>query len=525
MRNILGTILVCLIPILVFACWQFSFSFGLVDDAYITMVYARNVAEGHGIVFYPNGERVEGYTSPLWMGLLTLAALLDAPLPFVAFVLSLSCGLVTVLAVHFLYRRSFDREKNNWLRQHFWPCAAALTLVADVSFIAWSASGMEVTGYTLLTLLLAVSLIENRSLTENCILLFLLALIRPEGAALVLPCWIVWMIHKKKVKKVFIPFLVYFCLPFLLFLLFRLYYFGFLFPNTFYAKHDFGGFPLFIRGTAYVITFFQPRFLFLFTLFWLALDKENMKNGLVILLFALTHIILVILEGGDHFALHRFLVPVIPLLSILSIRGFERCCDQMIFDKIDAAHLSRIRLARMCIVVVVPILLLAHGNQLFEYKKDDRYGYSSGTRRLLSEVDFAENWSKMGKWLKAKYPPNTKIAVITAGAIPFYSELKCIDILGMNDVTIAHTPVEDRTRSHTGHEKSNPGYVLAQEPKFIQLCPLLFFSSKPFPKERLDELMSYPAQYDLWNHPEFREKYEYKAEKTEYGYISYFERK
>jgi hypothetical protein len=34
------------------------------DDAFITNVYADNLARGSGLVFNPTGERVWGYTSP-----------------------------------------------------------------------------------------------------------------------------------------------------------------------------------------------------------------------------------------------------------------------------------------------------------------------------------------------------------------------------------------------------------------------------------------------------------------------------
>ena len=36
------------------------------DDQMISMRYARNLAEGHGLVWNP-GERVEGYTNPGWV--------------------------------------------------------------------------------------------------------------------------------------------------------------------------------------------------------------------------------------------------------------------------------------------------------------------------------------------------------------------------------------------------------------------------------------------------------------------------
>ena len=37
-----------------------------IDDAAITRNYAENLANGHGIVYYVGGERVEGSTSFLW---------------------------------------------------------------------------------------------------------------------------------------------------------------------------------------------------------------------------------------------------------------------------------------------------------------------------------------------------------------------------------------------------------------------------------------------------------------------------
>jgi len=47
------------------ACWRWSREPYLLDDAFISFRYARNLVEGHGLVYNP-GERVEGYTNLLW---------------------------------------------------------------------------------------------------------------------------------------------------------------------------------------------------------------------------------------------------------------------------------------------------------------------------------------------------------------------------------------------------------------------------------------------------------------------------
>lgn len=77
--------LIYLCPILIYFFLLNHFPYGLVDDAYIPMTYARNLVEGHGIVFYPGGERVEGFTSPLWMFVLSIFAFVKLSLPAAAF--------------------------------------------------------------------------------------------------------------------------------------------------------------------------------------------------------------------------------------------------------------------------------------------------------------------------------------------------------------------------------------------------------------------------------------------------------
>src|SRR5690349_10036664 len=46
--------------------WLLGYPDHGIDDADITMVYAHNIANGHGYVYTPGGERVEGSTSLAW---------------------------------------------------------------------------------------------------------------------------------------------------------------------------------------------------------------------------------------------------------------------------------------------------------------------------------------------------------------------------------------------------------------------------------------------------------------------------
>src|SRR5437667_5135679 len=56
--------------------WRTSFVadgrrvFCLFDDAMISMAYARNLVEGHGLNWARWGAPVEGFTHPLWLALM-----------------------------------------------------------------------------------------------------------------------------------------------------------------------------------------------------------------------------------------------------------------------------------------------------------------------------------------------------------------------------------------------------------------------------------------------------------------------
>lgn len=519
-----------IIPFILLIAWLFSYPFGLVDDAYIPMVYAENIAEGHGIVFYPGGERVEGYTSPLWLFLLVCIQFLpvDAPfalLPSSAYCMGFLCAALVLWLTLMIYHRLFTSEDKifSW-NNLIWPILPCLLILSDIAFPAWASAGLETHLYSLFLLLLLL-LFTLKKYKMSAIVLFLLALTRPEGVLFLVPIMAVIFYRREDIKSNLITFSLYFVVPLALFLLWRWFYFGYPLPNSFYAKHDYGGVAVLYRGFEYVLTYFKPRPLLLMMFLWWWLEKEeNRKNGIYILLISLTHIMIVILEGGDHFALHRFMAPALPLFAILTVRSLYCCYDRLLVSKWEKITPIRLGLSNGVFLLIVITIFWAHKNQIMEYKADDRFHFSNGAQWHFDEVAWARNWADVGRWLKTKYPPETKIAVVTAGAIPYYSDLPSIDIVGINDPIIAHTPVVDPSRRHVGHEKSNPDYVLSHQPVFIQLFPLLFFSSNPYPEEKLEELLTYPAQKDLWNHPQFQQSYSYNTEKTQFGTISYFER-
>lgn len=104
------------------------------DDAYITFRYARNLAEGAGLV-YNAGERVLGTSAPLFAVLLAgLHRLTGAAIPALAFAAGAACLLACSLLGYRLARRASG------------PLFAALFVVAALSprfSLQVFASGME----------------------------------------------------------------------------------------------------------------------------------------------------------------------------------------------------------------------------------------------------------------------------------------------------------------------------------------------------------------------------------------------
>ena len=139
------------------------------EDAYITFRYAENWARGLGPV-YNAGERVMGFSSPLWTAWLALGALLHVPtLDFAR-----GSGILFDLLALVLTARLLTREAS---RASAW--AFAVFFAVFPLFSAHAVLGMET---SLLVFLLAATATAVRARHPSTgVLAACLALTRPEG--------------------------------------------------------------------------------------------------------------------------------------------------------------------------------------------------------------------------------------------------------------------------------------------------------------------------------------------------------
>jgi hypothetical protein len=218
---------------------------------------------------------------------------------------------------------------------------------------------------------------------------------------------------------------------------------------------------------------------------------------------ALGYTAYVALVGGDGLPMYRFLVPVLPLWFLLAAEGAAGALARFGERRGLRAAASVVALA-LCARSAWP----AFGGPSARYVNQDR-------REVAA-------WKEIGAWFAANAPPSGSIAVIPAGAVPYFSKLQAIDMLGMNDRTIAHSPARELGAGQAGHEKYDVDYVLAQKPTYL-LVGVYGLSPVAVPAQQLVR-PDYPAELRLLESPELAASYRLKLARTESGWFPYFER-
>ncbi|MDX2171278.1 MAG: tetratricopeptide repeat protein [Deltaproteobacteria bacterium] len=201
----------------------------LSDDAYITFRTIDNFVAGYGLRWNV-AERVQAYTHPLWLFVLTPFYALTGEIYRTALLVSALCSLVafTLLGLH--ARRRADA----------WLLAGGLGILClSRAFVDYSTSGLENPLTHLLLVGFAVLLFETRAPSPRRIgalaVIAALGIVnRMDTALLFLPALAV-LLWQARSRAALVTALAGF-IPFAFWEAFSLVYYGFPFPNTAYAK-------------------------------------------------------------------------------------------------------------------------------------------------------------------------------------------------------------------------------------------------------------------------------------------------
>lgn len=473
-----------------------------VDDAFISYRYASNFAEGHGIVFNA-GERVEGYTNFLWVVLVSGGIRLGVDPELFGRVLGLLSGFALVAGVWFFAARHAKTYALVWV--------APILIAAHPALAVWATGGLETPLFACLVLWgvgLAMSgadegVDRGRVPYASAILLGLASMTRPEGpafAGLVAGVWLVLSVRTAADAKRWLLWVVLFSAIFVPYFAWRFNYYGKFLPNTFYAKVDPGGSQI-GRGLTYTHSFWMA------TGYWLlapisgvvlAAARKRAAYLLAPLLFFSFYIFYV---GGDGLPMMRFFVPLLGLIVLCSVLG----ADQWI---------QRFGSKNGAIAAVTLFFALSWGYSLRANFSGKSYDY------VQQDIREVGAWREIGRWFGENARPGESIAVIPAGAMPYFSRLTTIDMLGLNDLTIARAPIENLGEGQAGHERHDVDYVLGRAPTYI-IIGVYGLSPEPIRDARGLQFY-YPAETALAASSEFRQRYSAIQGKTESGYFLFF---
>lgn len=431
---------------------MFALLFGLIcsaawigDDSVITARTVKNFLNGYGLR-YNLEDRVQTYTNPLLM--LTLSAVSFFTREFYYSLLFLN--LTATAAALFLFY--FKQPKTPQI-----AVFCSVFLILSAAFKDYASSGLENSFSYLLSAAFFLNFFApKRKVPLLTLLTGLILLNRMDTVLLVFPAWLYACAAAENKRQ--LPKIVPLCLsPFIAWEAFCLIYYGFLFPNTAYAKLN-ADIPLseYLRhGIDYYKFTFKLDFATLagigaglFVLFKPPFDAKRSCAGLGVVLYLLY----ILYIGGDFMSGRFFAVPLFVCVFV-----FPYCVAEMPWKN----------------VCLFGILLFFATKLLFDLQPVKSKCFHPWTKdfdcvSLSNGIGQEKNaWAGFSKrWFteKASDFPHTPIDLfvresddtfvfLSAGIVALSKppQIRAIDVFGLSDVLISRMPAVKPNGWRTGH--------------------------------------------------------------------------
>lgn len=424
------------------------------DDAFISLRYAKRLLAGQGLT-WNDGPAVEGYTNFLWTILCAALGFVGMDLVFAARLLGVLCMAGLFVAIGYRFRRATTADL-------YGAAICSAFIACSGSIAAWTIGGLEMPLYAMSLawgIVMLMEIVEGdtswRAVLGAGAAFGAMSITRPDGvmltAVLVLAAMFYMRGNMTQVRAAVLT-AVAAAVPVLAVLAFRLSYYHDWVPNSAhvkfntsshyvdlgltYALNGLGGqWPLWIALVAGIVIWLRSgtkrpvavthalRIMSLGMIAWMAYD---------------------IMIGGDIFPGMRLWIPVTLFLAMLT------------------AELTRTITtspsARTTAGFALGALIAAYGvTQWFDTQNHDAR---------------VERWEWEGKevglYMKARFGPlKPLLAIEPGGAVPYYSDLDCLDMFGLNDPYIGAHPSSTPGTGFPGHDAVNTAYVLQRKPDIV----------------------------------------------------------
>lgn len=448
--------------------------FTLIDDAMISMRYAKHLAQGYGFVWNIGEPPVQGFTNLGW----TLYMAFLHLMPIAASRISLLVMITSVLLLLGITVISYKICKQLTPQSEFGPMIAATITAFYYPLVFWSLRGMEV-GIIIFLVYWSVLLVIKEPINPKKAVLigFLMAfavIVRFDAIpqiALIIGYAIYSHIIKRKESLVTIsPIIVFAGLGLLGVLLFQYLYFGSIFPNTYYLKVE--GVSIIERmliGLWVFVEYATRDFLALLLVIIAGLAVfSTLRRKEVYLLLAMFAIQCAysIYVGGDYAeplnrpevdAANRFITQGMPSIFILFGLTLDEFVHSLAISRptLDQKSPYVKKTVRLGVIMGVAVLLLISGEPWF------KWGIYNAP---LWQADIAR--AKAGVHIKEHTEENLVLAAHAAGQIPYYAERATVDLYGKSDPVVAKGP--PATTFRPGHNKWDYEYsIMTLNPDLI----------------------------------------------------------
>jgi len=412
--------------------WNF-----IIDDAFITFRYAKNLYFHQQMVFNVNEIPVEGYSNFLWVLLMTVSF----PLNMDPIVFSKLAGMIFChLSVFILYKLAFLVNKSERFSN-----IVIVFYVLTPNIALWSVGGLETSLFSFLLLIsvyffiIDVSKRKNNPIKISPLFFVLLSLARHEGLIVFgLTCvFFTYLLFKNKeiskIQKLYqlFYFAGFFAIFYAPYFFWRVFYYNNILPHTFSAKQGIFSLDLFLgRFIFYIplILILAPVFLLIGGNF-LKNSKFPFKNEkklyLVLLILILSILLFLITSWMPGF---RFTIPIIPLIYLLLPKSlnFLTILGRNYRKNVDLwKEIKIFTILTICVFNILQVISF--------YPFVNTYGTG------LRDCNIT-----LGEWINENTSNNASLAVWDVGALPFYSNIRTIDIYpySLQDLHVYNNPTD-----------------------------------------------------------------------------------
>jgi hypothetical protein len=474
--------------LLLSAAW---FSDSVIDDAYIVFRYADNLVAGYGPVFNP-GERVEGFTSPLWLLLIAAARILGFSGESAAAAYGSVFAIAAVIASWALARK---------LSASWAALVAPVLLALHPAHGMWAVHGLET---PLFVFLIAAAFAawggkKSRAAWGAGIVFGLGMWTRPEAPmfVLLLAALAVARGEGRRAARLAGGFLTL-AVPMILA---RIAYYGTWVPNTFHAKTG-GGWERIQWGLGYANEFMRSHLPLVVACAAAVVvlgfrvlrprldrsDKSRIELAVDLAVCGAAWSLWIVWIGGDSFPGYRFWLPAIPLAGALTAWVLGEALASRRFSPTPTAHL-------LATLVFLGAAAVGIASIVLETRSDVLLEYDSGK-------EFTARMKTVGDWLGANAPEDATIALNYVGAVPYRSGLRSIDMLGLTDAEVARSSSSGRFL-FSGQARGNGASILDRRPELILMGGVYL---APYPMGDLPAAMD--SEEQIAADPRFARDYE-----------------